>query len=399
MKYYKFLFLIIGIFLIFGFIFYNNSFAKQEDFSKKIIVFKNDVDEQTKENLLNQFKAVKIKDLKLINGKVVLLTSSAEKALRQSKEILRIDDDVIVEALYKSESVKIKGVKIQPSQTLPWGIDRVDAEQVWNLTTGDPVRVAIVDTGIDLKHPDLQPNIKGGINTINSLKSPNDDNGHGTHVAGIVAAINNSIGVVGVGPNIDLYAVKVLGANGSGYLSDIIEGLDWVIQQKQIQGGDWVLNMSLGTTADIQSFHDAIIRVNQAGITQVAAAGNTGGAVTYPAAYPEVIAVSAIDQNDQLASWSSRGPEVDLAAPGVDIYSTYKGQSYAILSGTSMAAPHVTGVAALVLDRKTCDFNLDGVCTPSEVQQKLEQTAIDLGVSGKDSFYGSGLINALNAIQ
>ncbi len=335
----------------------------------------------------------------MINGKVVLLTPSAEKLLKQSKEVLRVDEDVIVEALGKVEAIKVQGTKSQPPQTLPWGIDRVDAEQIWNLTTADPIKVAIVDTGIDLKHPDLQANIKGGINTIYPWKSPNDDNGHGTHVAGIVAAINNSIGVIGVGPNIDLYAVKVLGANGSGYLSDVIEGLDWVVQQKQTQGGDWVINMSLGTSADIQSFHDAILRAYNAGITMVAAAGNTGGAVTYPAAYPEVIAVSATDQNNQLASWSSRGPEVDLSAPGVSIYSTYKGQTYATLSGTSMAAPHVTGVAALVLDRKTCDFNLDGVCSPLEVQQKLEQSAIDLGDSGKDNLYGSGLVNAVNALQ
>ncbi|GBD34274.1 Subtilisin E [bacterium HR34] len=375
------------------------SFAQKEQSSRKIIVFKEGVDEKVKEEVLSKIGGVKVKDLRLVNGKVVLLNPLAKKLLRQQKEVLRIDDDVIVEALGKVEAIKVQGAKPQPPQTLPWGIDRVDAEQVWNLTTGDSVKVAIVDTGIDLKHPDLQANIKGGINTIYPWKSPNDDNGHGTHVAGIVAAINNSIGVVGVGPKIDLYAVKVLGANGSGYLSDVIEGLDWVVQQKQTQGGDWVINMSLGTSADIQSFHDAILRVYNAGITMVAAAGNTGSSVTYPAAYPEVIAVSATDQNNQLASWSSRGPEVDLSSPGVSIYSTYKGQTYATLSGTSMAAPHVTGVAALVLDRKTCDLNLDGVCIPSEVQQKLEQSAVDLGYPGKDNLYGSGLVNAVNALQ
>ncbi|GBD34306.1 Thermostable alkaline protease [bacterium HR35] len=394
--FYYFLIVLTFIFSLFVGLF---SFAQKEQPSRKIVVFKGGFDEKVKEEVLSKVGGEKVKDLRLINGKVALLTPSAERLLKQSKEVLRIDEDVIVEALDKVEAIKVQGAKPQPPQTLPWGIDRVDAEQIWNLTTGDPIKVAIIDTGIDLKHPDMQANIKGGINTIYPWKSPNDDNGHGTHVAGIVAAINNSIGVVGVGPNIDLYAVKVLGANGSGYLSDVIEGLDWVVQQKQNQGEDWVINMSLGTSADIQSFHDAILRVYNAGITMVAAAGNTGGAVTYPAAYPEVIAVSATDQNNQLASWSSRGPEVDLAAPGVSIYSTYKGQTYATLSGTSMAAPHVTGVAALVLDRKTCDFNLDGVCTPSEVQQKLEGSAIDLGSPGKDNLYGSGLVNAVNALQ
>ncbi len=110
------------------------------------------------------------------------------------------------------------------------------------------------------------------------------------------------------------------------------------------------------------------------------------------------MAVSATDQNNQIASFSSRGPEVDLAAPGVNIYSTYKGRSYATLSGTSMVAPHVTGAAALTIDTKKCDLNLDGVYTPAEVQQKLEQTAIDLGDLGKDNLYGSGLVNVYNAL-
>jgi subtilisin len=319
-----------------------------------------------------------------------LVSKKGEVELLKSGKVLRIDSDVEVYAL---ENVRIKGAKPQPAQTLTWNIDRVDAEISWAISTGDPVKVGVIDTGIDLKHPDLQANIKGGYNAINSLKSPNDDNGHGTHVAGIIAALNNSIGVVGVGPNIDLYAIKVLNASGSGYLSDVIEGLDWAVTN-----GMQVVNMSLGTSQDVQSFHEAILNAYNAGVVIVAAAGNSGGAVFFPAAYPEVIAVSATYQNNQIASFSSRGPEVDLAAPGVSIYSTYKGQSYATLSGTSMAAPHVTGAAALIIDTKKCDLNLDGICTSAEVQQRLEQTAIDLGDVGKDNLYGSGLVNVYNAL-
>ncbi len=353
---------------------------------RKIIVFKSNIlNEAAREELIRKFGGVKIKDLSLIDGKAVLLPPGTEAELARHPGVLRIDNDVEVFALGKT----------QPAQVLPWGIDRVDAELAWPITTADPIKVAIVDTGIDLKHPDLKYNIKGGYNAINPLKSPNDDNGHGTHVAGIVAALNNTIGVVGVGPQVDLYAVKVLNAAGSGYLSDIIEGLDWAIQN-----GMQVVNMSLGTSVDVPSFREAVQRVYQAGIIQVAAAGNTGGSVVYPAAYPEVIAVSATDQNNQIASWSSRGPEVDLSAPGVSIYSTYKGSRYATLSGTSMAAPHVSGVAALVLSVPSkCDFDLNGVCSPAEVQQRLEQTALDLGTPGKDDLYGSGLVNAFNALS
>lgn len=361
---------------------------------RKIIVFKSGVlNEPAREELIRKFDGVLIKDLKLINGKAVLLPPKAEKALAKMEGILRIDDDVVVEALIKG-GISAKPAPSQPAEVLPWGVNRIDAGKVWDTTTGDPIKVAIIDTGIDVLHPDLKDNLKGGVSAVAYTTKYNDDNGHGTHVAGITAAIDNEIGVIGVGPKIDLYAVKALNKQGSGYLSDIIEGLDWAIANNM-----QVVNMSLGTSANILSFKEAVQRVNAAGIVQVAAAGNSGGAVIYPAAYPEVIAVSAIDKTDIIASWSSRGPELDLAAPGVSIYSTYKGQTYTALSGTSMASPHVAGAAALVLTQTAkCDANLDGVCSPLEVQQRLEQTAEDLGAGGKDNLYGAGLVDAEAAV-
>jgi len=386
--------------LVWALIFGLFAFAKAQNFKeRKIVVFKSDVDEKLKEVLLTNVGAEKIKDLRLVSGKAVWLSKKEEIELLKSGKVLRIDPDVEVYALEDFETeftpgyMRIWWIKPQPSQIITWNIERVGATSSWAISTGDPVKVGVIDTGIDLKHPDLKANIKGGYNAINPLKSYTDDHGHGTHVAGIIAALNNSIGVVGVGPNIDLYAIKVLNAKGSGYLSDVIEGLDWAVAN-----GIKVVNMSLGTSQDVPSFREAIVRAYNAGVVIVAAAGNSGGAVVYPAAYPEVIAVSATDKNNQIASWSSRGPEVDLAAPGASIYSTYKGQSYATLSGTSMAAPHVTGAAALIIDTKKCDLNLDGVCTPAEVQQRLEQTAIDLGDPGKDNLYGSGLVNVYNAL-
>jgi len=368
--------------------------AKSEPMSRKIVVFKSGIlNESAREALIGKFGGVKIKDLSLINGKAILLPPKAEKALAQETGVLRIDDDVIVEALVKG-GISAKPAPVPPAETLPWGVDRIDADLVWGITTGDPVKAAIVDTGIDVKHPDLKDNLKGGVSTVNYTASYNDDNGHGTHVAGIVGAIDNTIGVIGVGPKIDLYAVKVLDRRGSGYLSDVIEGLDWAIQNKM-----QVVNMSLGTASDILSFQEAVQRVSAAGIVQVAAAGNSGGSVIYPAAYSQVIAVSATDNADAIASWSSRGPEVDLAAPGVSIYSTYKGSTYKTLSGTSMAAPHVTGSSAMVLTQTIkCDTDLNGVCSPAEVQQRLEATAEELGAIGKDNLYGSGLVDAEKAV-
>ena len=386
------------------------SYAQEGSMARKIVVFKSGVDEPTKEVLIKKFGGEKIKDLRLVNGKAVRLTDKAEKSLVRHPSILRIEDDVMVEAMVRKEGIneqeelmkpghkKIAGIpKSQLLEVLPWGIDRIDAELVWpSGNTADPVKLAIIDTGIDVKHPDLISNLKGGVSTVWYTTSYNDDNGHGTHVAGIAGAVDNEIGVIGAGPAINLYAVKVLDRRGSGYISDVIEGLDWAIAN-----GMQIVNMSLGTPADILSFREAVQRVNAAGIVQVAAAGNNGGAVIYPAAYDEVIAVSATDNTNTIASWSSRGPEIDLAAPGVSIYSAYKGQKYQTLSGTSMAAPHVAGTAGLVLNTAIGSYDLDGdgVWDPIEVQNKLQDTAVPLGSPGFDSLYGWGLVNAYNAVQ
>ena len=151
-----------------------------------------------------------------------------------------------------------------------------------------------------------------------------------------------------------------------------------------------VINMSFGTSSDVQSLHDAVRAAYDAGIVQVAAAGNEyGGSVLYPAAYDEVIAVSATDQSDEIADFSSVGPEVELSAPGVDIPSTWKGGGYETASGTSMAAPHVTGAAALVISSGTTGVD--------NVRSKLQTTADDLGDPGRDELYGYGLVDAEEA--
>lgn len=370
-----------------------NVTAQEDKLERKIVVFKKDFSDASQDNLLKNLGAARVSDLELINAKAVTLTPRSLEALKRDPKVLRVDDDVIVEALGNFKAFG-KAAPVQPAQSIPWGIDKVDADLSWGLTTGDVVKVGVVDTGIESNHPDLTDNVKGGYNAIDPTKSAEDDNGHGTHVSGIIAGSNNSIGVVGVGPQIDLYAIKVLNRRGSGYLSDIIEGLDWAVAN-----GIQVINMSLGTTVDVQSFHDAVVRAYDAGLVMVAAAGNNSGAVNYPAAYPEVIAVSATDSSDNFASFSSRGSEVDISAPGVSVYSTYKGQTYKSLSGTSMASPHVAGAAALLLTvREKCDTDLDGICTPQEVQNRLESTATDLGSAGYDIYFGAGRLDVYSAL-
>jgi subtilisin family serine protease len=275
---------------------------------------------------------------------------------------------------------------------MPWGVDQIDADLAWGVSTGIDIKVAILDTGIDQDHPDLVANIKGGWNfvVIRGTIDPNkwdDDNGHGTHVAGIVAAVDNEIGVIGVAPGASLYGVKVLNKQGMGYVSDVILGIEWAITN-----GMDVINMSLGSSSDVQSLHDACDTAYATGIVLVAAAGNSGDTnpdndVLYPARYSSVVAVAATDKTNTRASWSSDGPEVELAAPGVSIYSTYKGGGFATLSGTSMACPHVSGTVALILEDNP-------TLTPDAVRATLRTTADDLTPTGVDNFTGYGLVDA-----
>lgn len=332
-----------------------------------------------------------IKELRIVAAVVVHLPQEASDRAREAiltyAPVVDIEDDLIVEAFPKPDSPgggKKPPQEPQPEQTLPWGIDRIDAELAWANSTGLLVKTAIVDTGIDTEHPDLVDNIAGGINIINPRKHYKDDNGHGTHVAGIVAAVDNTIGVVGVANRTSLYGVKVLDRNGLGWLSDVVSGLEWCINN-----GMDVVNMSLGTSSYSLTLHLAVIAVNDAGIVQVAAAGNNGGPVSYPAAYPETIAVSATDILDNVTSWSSYGPEIDLAAPGANINSTYMGGGYAVLSGTSMATPHVTGAAALIIENKP-------TYTPDQVLGVLTLTADNLGLVAIKQ--GAGLVDAEEAV-
>lgn len=344
--------------------------------SRVVVKLKCKLSDTEKENLVNGTDGEVLHKFKIINSIAVNVTKERKEKIRKHPCVENIEDDVVVSALAK------KPVVIASSQTIPWGVSKIKAPQVWATTRGDGVKVAVIDTGIDLTHPDLAGNIKGGYNAIKPTRSANDDNGHGSHVAGIIAAVDNSVGVVGVGPKISLYAVKVLDRNGSGWMSDVVEGIDW-----SVQNGMQVTNMSLGTSSDSPTLHDAIIAAYNKGIVQVAAAGNSGpgdNTVIYPAKYSEVVAVGAVDSSNKVPYWSSRGPEVDLAAPGVSIYSTYKSGRYATMSGTSMASPHVAGVAASVIATHPS-------LTVDQVVARMKSNAQIL--TSSSTMVGSGLID------
>jgi len=344
-----------------------------------------------------------LKELPLVNGLVVLLPDEAAVGdIGALAGVRSVEKDVLVFAL---KPPKGGGGSTQPAEVLEWGVDRIDADLAWATSRGLGVNVAIIDTGIDKDHADLVNNLKGGVNFVS--KSPvkpadpnkwDDDNGHGTHVAGIVAASDNEIGVIGTAPEAYLWAVKVLDRKGSGYTSDVIDGINWAVNN-----GMQVVNMSLGTASDIQALHDAVDAAYAAGVTLVAAAGNSGDGngstneVVYPAKYSSVIAVAATASDNSTPTWSSEGEEVELAAPGVSIRSTWNDGLYNTISGTSMATPHVAGTVALVLAtvvQLAYDADADGVWDPAEVRAALQATADDVNGDGKDNFYGYGLVDA-----
>jgi subtilisin family serine protease len=363
-----------------------------------IVVFDGAVNEAAKESIIQGAGGYSLRYLPLINGATIWLPSQAvAEGLGEVVGVLRVEQDAIVYALPKPENPgkPPKKPAPQPDEVTPWGVDRIDADLAWEVSTGSGINVAIIDTGIDKDHPDLVDNIMGGVNFV-KIKGKiiadqwDDDNGHGTHCAGIVAAVDNDIGVIGVAPEAYLYGVKVLDRRGSGYVSDVILGIQWSIEDEMD-----VISMSLGTSSDVQSLHDACDAAYAAGIVVVAAAGNSGDTdpdddVIYPAKYSSVIAVAATDDTNTRASWSGDGPEVELAAPGVAIYSTWKGGEYDTKSGTSMAAPHVAGTAALVL---AANPGLN----PDDVRATLQAAADDLGAEGFDNYYGHGLVDAEQA--
>ncbi len=276
-----------------------------------------------------------------------------------------------------------------------WRFFKIGAPLAWDMTTGDSsVIIAIVDTGIDLDHEDFNFNCPGKLtaarwNFVAGNNTPNDDNGHGTHVAGIAAACgNNGIGVAGVAWGARLMPVKVLDSSGNGYYSDVADGVIYAVDH-----GAKVVNLSLGGPDDSSTLADAIQYAYQNGVLVAAAAGNTAGAVLYPAAYPHVLAVAATDSLDRRYSASSFGPQLDLAAPGVSIYSTIIGEKvYGTMTGTSMATAHVSGLAALL-------WSFAPSLTVDQVENAIESTADDLGTPGRDDYFGYGRINAGRALS
>jgi thermitase len=323
--------------------------------------------------------------------------------LRARADVLYAEPDYRVYAL--------DTIPNDPGWGSQWGLRKIQAPKAWDIlstTGGANIIIAVIDSGIDLDHPDFAcPNkLLPGVDIIkkndrdptNDDDPPQDDNGHGTHVAGIAAACsNNGVGVAGVAWAAPLLPVKVLDAAGQGSYSNLAAGIIYAVDQRAR-----VINLSLGGTSDSPIMRDAVSYAVTRGRLVVAAAGNcaTGGSgcsglinpVMYPAAYDEVVAVAATDSGDNRAGFSEYHPYVDVAAPGVNIYSTLPDNTYGWLSGTSMATAFVSGLAALL-------WSADGGLSAAQVRTLIESKADDLGTPGKDVYFGYGRINAWRTLD
>jgi subtilisin family serine protease len=271
-----------------------------------------------------------------------------------------------------------------------WNVEAVHAPEAWQMSRGSrAVQVAVVDTGVDLTHPDLRGKLVRGTNVVDGRKSAADDNGHGTHVAGIIAArTNNLVGIAGLTWRNAVMPIKAMGADGSGTTFAVADGIIEAVDR-----GARVINLSLGNYATSAFLRDAVLYAERHQVVLVAAAGNDdSGQSSYPAAYPEVLAVAATTRAGAVAGFSNYGPYVDVAAPGDGIASTYKGGQYAMLSGTSMATPHVAALAALV-----CGVNPR--LTAAQVRAVITSTATDIGPAGRDDHSGYGEIDVQRALE
>lgn len=248
------------------------------------------------------------------------------------------DARVRIHALSRGSSALIDGI--------PWSVRHIRAPQAWSKSTGLGVRIGVIDTGVDYRHPDLRDSVERGINLIYRTVPPYDDNGHGTHIAGMIAAANRLDGMIGVAPRASIHPVKAFDRNGSAYVSDIILGIDWCVRNHM-----HLVNMSFGMQNRSSALLHAVMNASQSGVVVVASSGNDGRSkdIDYPARYDNTIAVGATNRQGRIASFTNRSAGIDIYAPGDKIVSAWLGGKYREMSGTSMATSHVTGAIALLL--------------------------------------------------
>ena len=302
-----------------------------------------------------------------------------------------MNDDISIRRL------QVLSILTNTREIIDWGLQSLGISELWRQTEGEGIKIAILDSGIDDRHPDLAGAVVDGKDFTNSSFGVYDRLGHGTHVAGIVAARSNHIGVIGVAPKSELFIAKVINEDGKGNSEIVAEAVEWAVE-KRVD----VISLSLGSQNPNDRLHEAICVAVSKNIIIIAAAGNCGSyywsTINYPACYKEVISVGSINRERQRSAYSAGGEELDIMAPGEEVYSCYPMGMYAKLSGTSMATPFVSGVVALCL-AKHHQHKGETPCTNYvQMREHLRDHAIDLGKIGPDPLHGYGLIDPRSLI-
>jgi subtilisin family serine protease len=284
-------------------------------------------------------------------------------------------------------------------QKLGWGIQHFEIPETWKYSEGEGNVVAVLDSGCDLEHQDLYPNLLEGKNFLNSRKPPIDRNSHGTHVTGIICACNNDLGIVGVAPKTKVIPMQVLDEDGNGEMRHVAKAIRYAIERQV----DFIL-LSMGCQKPIQQVRKALQAAAKEGIVTFASAGNLGKSehLLYPANYPEVISIGAIDKKLKRADFNNTGHNLDFLAPGVDILSTVPTNWYAIMSGSSQAAPFVLGLACLLrtyVKNNGLSISLESAEDYRKVFKKYTTNVVGESYAGDKFFQGFGIITPTNLLK
>lgn len=344
-----------------------------------IVKFKEDISAQSTQSVHAQYGAKSVEKSKYSGFEIVKFKGSITKMMEKYKNnpmVEYVEPNYYVHAMWTPNDLTSK----------QWGPQKVQAPQAWDISrSSSDTIIAIVDTGVQANHPDLSGKVIQGYDFVDDDGVAQDGNGHGTHCAGIAAAVtNNGTGIAGMAPNARIMAVRVLNNQGSGTMADVADGILYAARN----GAD-VISLSLGGSYGSSALQNAVQQAWNSGAVVVAAAGNSGLSLpSYPAYYSQAIAVASTTSNDTISYFSNYGSWVDVAAPGSDIYSTYINSSYQTLSGTSMATPHVAGLAALIASQGKNN---------SQIRAAIENTADQ--ISGTGYYFQHGRINAYRAVN
>lgn len=381
-----------------------SDFVSKDNDSMELVIGVNRALPNAYNNIINKVSNVRGKIVNTVSAQGEIFAIVADVPSSAAYSLMKdVETNNLAQYIEPNRKFQAQLVPNDQYWSFQWGPQIIEADLAWNTTIGDSsILVAVIDTGIDYNHPDLHDNyVPLGYNWVNDTSDPRDDNGHGTHCAGIIAAVlNNALGIAGLA-QVKIMAEKALDAQGSGYEDDLANAIFDAVDQ-----GAKILSNSWGGSIDSLLIHEAVQYAYNYGVLVIAAAGNNGNDVKfYPAAYDEVVAVTATDRYDASAVFTSFGDWVEVAAPGVDIYSTLptyhvtlndppysRNLNYDYLSGTSMACPHIAGVAALI-------WSQFPNATRDWVRAQLRYTGDDLGDPGFDEYYGYGRINAKNAVE